>query len=349
MPLQSSHNMYLRLFTTSGIVTTFVLVLIGVYSGWDAVLTALMLIVIELTFSLDNAIVNARVLTTMSPFWRRMFMTVGIIIAVFGMRIVFPVLIVVFTSGLPWNDVVRLAFDQPEKYATVLQLAHPGIATFGGMFLLMLSLHFFFDSVREIRWLERFERGMQYVGREGAHVVVCAIVLAVISVLPANHSAHETLIAGLTGIITYLAIHGLSEFILVPDEGALDHRRKVAVAGVVSFLYLEVLDASFSFDGVIGAFAITKNVVLIAAGLGVGALWVRSLTLFIVRKKALQTYRYLEHGAHYVIGVLALTLLVSLFYDIPQMLAGIIGVVVIGASVVSSVRDNKKDDVVHLV
>jgi hypothetical protein len=118
--------------------------------------------------------------------------------------------------------------------------------------------------------------------------------------------------------------------------------QKVGLAGFTSFVYLEVLDASFSFDGVIGAFAITNNIILIAISLGVGAVWVRSLTLFIVRRKVLDGYLYLEHGAHYTIGALALVLLAGLFYSIPEFVSGSIGVVIIALSVMSSVQARKK-------
>ena len=86
----------------------------------------------------------------------------------------------------------------------------------------------------------------------------------------------------------------------------------MALAGKAAFfmfLYLEVLDASFSFDGVIGAFAITNDIVLMALGLGIGAMYVRSLTVYLVRQGTLDDYVYLEHGAHYAIGALAVILL----------------------------------------
>ncbi|MFC7467892.1 DUF475 domain-containing protein [Actinomadura keratinilytica] len=108
------------------------------------------------------------------------------------------------------------------------------------------------------------------------------------------------------------------------------------------FLYLEVLDASFSFDGVIGAFAITNDIVLMALGLGIGAMYVRSLTVYLVRQGTLDDYVYLEHGAHYAIGALAVILLVTIRFQISEMITGLIGVVLIGLSFWSSVRRNKR-------
>jgi hypothetical protein len=111
---------------------------------------------------------------------------------------------------------------------------------------------------------------------------------------------------------------------------------RVGLAGFMSFLYLEVLDASFSFDGVLGAFAVTKDVVLIAIGLGIGALWVRSLTIFMVRRGTLDSYKYIEHGAHYTIAILASIFILSIFINVPEVIVGLVGIGVIGSSVVAS-------------
>ncbi len=336
----------LRIFFVSALITIASLVLVYIYLGPAAAFVTLMLMIIEITFSFDNAIINARVLATMSPFWQKMFITVGMLIAVFGMRVIFPIVIVMLAAGLSWSGVVDLALYNPDRYAEVLHGAHPSIASFGGMFLLMLTLHFFFDNSRVVHWLAPIERPMQVVGRKWLHGVVCTFILIVLTFLPFNHHPNETLIAGLAGIITYAVIHGASEIFTKHRE--LSARKKgvgkmvqaAGMAGFISFIYLEVLDASFSFDGVIGAFAVTKDVILIAIGLGVGALWVRSLTLYLVHHKVLEVYRYLEHGAHYVIGILAITLLIGLFIEIPEAVAGLIGIIVIGVSIANSVTYN---------
>jgi hypothetical protein len=194
---------------------------------------------------------------------------------------------------------------------------------------------------------------MQAIGRKWLHAVVCVVLLGIVTFLPLNHHPYEVLIAGLIGIATYLLIHGVSELFTIQrarEEKRLGKKmlQQAGVAAFASFLYLEVLDASFSFDGVIGAFAVTKDVILIAVGLGIGALWVRSLTLFIVHRKVLNTYRYLEHAAHYVIAALALTLLLGIFFEIPEALVGLVGIGVIAVAVIHSKRDNEKDDVVSL-
>lgn len=347
MSLFHSHSPF-RIFIVSTGLTLLSLVLVLGYLGWQAMFVALLLMIIELTFSFDNAIINARVLTTMSSFWQRMFMTIGVLIAVFGMRLVFPIFIVVLSASLGWSEVVNLAVHHPAQYSQILHEAHASIAAFGGMFLFMLALHFFFDTNRTVHWLTTIEHPLQLIGRKWLHAAICSVTLLVISFLPGNHHPREVLIAGALGIVTYLVVHGASELFTLQYERAKKSRhgrsrRQLALAGLTSFIYLEVLDASFSLDGVIGAFAITNDVVLIAVGLGIGALWVRSLTLFIVRRKVLVTYRFLEHGAHYVIAILALTLLIGIFIDIPEVVAGVVGVGVIVASVISSRRAGQKD------
>lgn len=346
MSLFHSHSPF-RIFFVSGLVTIVSVALVYYFLGSQAAFLTLVLMVIEITFSFDNAIINARVLATMNAFWQKMFITVGILIAVFGMRIVFPIVMVMLTSGLPWGDVINLALNQPEQYAHELTAAHTSIASFGGMFLLMLCLHFFFDASRDVRWIHRIEAPLQRIGSWWLYTLVCAVVLAIVAFLPFNHHQMDTLVAGAAGIITYLVIHGFTElFTRQHEKNEKTHGaayKKAGLAGLSAFMYLEILDASFSFDGVIGAFAITNDVVLIAIGLGIGALWVRSLTIFMVRRKVLDAYRYLEHGAHYTIGILAVVLLAGLFRDIPEAVAGGLGLAVIAASVVSSIKAQKAE------
>lgn len=340
--LMHSHHPF-RIFFVSGVITVLSLALVAYYFDWQKALIALVLILVEITFSFENAIINAKVLGQMSRFWQQMFMTIGIFIAVFGMRLVFPIIIVMITAGLPAGDVIGLALNQPDKYAQELYDAHASIAAFGGMFLLMLCLHFFFDTGRKILWIDIIEKPMQNMSKWWLYTVVCIFVNVVIAILPWNAHAEETLVAGFIGIATYVIIHGLAELFAKHQEA--DTKKMVArtgIAGFMSFLYLEVLDASFSFDSVIGAFAVTKEVIIIAIGLGIGALWVRSLTLFMVRKHVLHAYRYLEHGAHYTIGVLAIVLLLGIFFDIPEVIAGVGGLIIVGLSIASSVAFSRR-------
>ena len=330
-----------RIFFFSSVISLCALGCVYYYMGWQKAFVVLVLMLVEITFSFENAIINAKVLSLVSLFWQRMFMTVGIFIAVFGMRLVFPILIVMLTAGLPAGDVVNLALREPDRYANALHDAHASIASFGGMFLLMPCLHFFFDKKRKIRWIDIIEKPLQDMSRWWLYSATCIAVLLILAALPFNEHPRETIVAGGIGIATYIVIHGLAELFSRHNRGTGKAIVRTGMAGFMSFLYLEVLDASFSFDGVIGAFAVTKEVVLIAIGLGIGALWVRSLTLFMVRRHTLHAYRYLEHGAHYTIGVLAIVLLVGLFIDIPEVLAGAAGLIIVGSSIASSITATK--------
>jgi len=333
--MHASHP--LRIFGVSGFLTILVVSLVGWKLGPQALFLALMLCIIEITFSFDNAIINARILRHMSRFWQQIFLTVGILIAVFGMRLVFPIAIVAVTAQLDWGTVIDLALNHPTEYSHKLAQSHSIIASFGGSFLLMLGLHFFLERGRTIHWL-RFEKKLSKVGDHWVPVVVSLIVTLILAVIPGHSDPVATAIAGAAGVLTYLAIHGLSE-IFGHNKALTSNVKKTGMAAFVSFLYLEVLDASFSFDGVIGAFAITSDVIIIAAGLGIGALWVRSLTVYMVRRKVLEQYRYLEHGAHYTILVLAAILLLSMFVHLPEAVPGFIGISIIGASLWASRKE----------
>jgi uncharacterized protein len=320
----------LRAFAFSGLLTIGA-VLWALTGGVSAALTVLVLIAIEIAFSFDNAIINAKVLERLSHFWQQLFLTVGVVIAVIGMRLLFPIVIVVLTAHVGWRAVIDEALHHPDVYARQLGGAHTAIAAFGGAFLLTLALYFLLDDSREVLWLERLERPLQRIG--GA-VWLPPLVVVIVMLVVSHFSSHTGILrAGLVGALGYaglkLFIDGLGR--LSPGEG-----HYTGWAAFLAFMYLQVLDASFSFDGVLGAFAITNKVLLIALGLGVGAFWVRSLTVVLVRRRTLGLYIYLEHGAHYAILVLAAALLASLFWNVPGAVTGITGLGVIAASFIES-------------
>lgn len=341
MSLLHTHSP-VRIFAFSALATLAMLVAVGVGMGWSALLIAAVLVIIETAFSFDNAIINAKILAKLSKFWQNMFLTVGILIAVFGMRVIFPVVLVMVTAGLGWHEVIDLALHHPKEYSHALEAANPTISAYGGAFLLMLALHFFLDKARDIHWLTAFERPFQKLGGPISAPILALLLLCLFSFLPANAHPGTTFRAGIYGIVTYMVLHGVTMLIErksgVPAGPGAAVAKLAGMAAFTTFLYLEFLDASFSFDGVIGAFAITSDVVLIAAGLGVGALWVRSLTVYMVRRGTLNEYRYLDHGAHYTVLALAFILLSSAFVHLPEVVTGMLGLVFITASIVSSVR-----------
>ncbi|MFC9454562.1 DUF475 domain-containing protein [Streptomyces sp. NPDC058430] len=361
--------MVLKTFGWSFAITALGLVAAVFYDGWTAFGVVAILAVLEISLSFDNAVVNAGILKKMNAFWQKIFLTVGVLIAVFGMRLVFPVVIVAISAKLGPIEAVDLAFNQPDRYQQLVTDAHPSIAAFGGMFLLMIFLDFVFEE-RDIQWLRWIERPLAKLGKvDMLSVCVALIALLIASVTVATHAhqhggvhvdkAATVLLSGVAGLITYLIVGGLSGFFenRLEEEEEREHEAEeeakragkkptaVVLAGKAAFfmfLYLEVLDASFSFDGVIGAFAITNDIVLMALGLGIGAMYVRSLTVYLVRQGTLDDYVYLEHGAHYAIGALAVILLVTIQYEINEVITGLVGVVLIAWSFFSSVRRNKK-------
>jgi hypothetical protein len=333
-----------RTFGISVGVALLGLVLGGVYAGANGLLFVGVLALLELSLSFDNAVVNASALKRMSPFWQRMFLTVGIAIAVFGMRLLFPLLIVGVTAKLNPVEAVRLALekgdaDTPGTYGYLLHEAHPAIASFGGVFLLMLFLDFLVTE-REITWLSWIERPLQRVGKlnQLPTVIALVVILAAAYALAPEGKISTVLAAGTLGLLIYLVIKAFSALF---EPGA----EVLAVAGraaFVLFLYLEILDASFSFDGVVGAFAITSDPILIMIGLGIGAMFIRSITIFLVHRGTLNNYEYLEHGAMWAVGALSFLLLLSIGYEIPEAVTGVVGIVFILAAVASSIVRNRR-------
>lgn len=334
-----------RIFAFSVLATAATLISIAFGQGAKALYIVLILMIVEVTFSFDNAIINAKILERMSPFWQKLFLTVGIVIAIFGMRVVFPILIVSLTSGLGWGEVINLALKHPAEYAHHLEEAHPVISAFGGAFLLMLAFQFFFDDERDILWIRRLEKKLQHLSHWVWAPTVTSIFLLFVSFLPMNTHTRQMVVAGALGTLTYACIQLLVRWmdsLQKNKHGGVSGGKQVGMAAALSFLYLEILDASFSFDGVIGAFAISSDVILIAAGLGIGAIWVRSLTVFMVRRGTLNNFIYLEHGAHYTVFVLALIMLASALLHIPELIPGLTGIGIIGSSIAASMRVRKK-------
>lgn len=317
-----------RAFRISATMSVVGVLAATIVAGPRVGLVVAVLAILEISLSFDNAVVNAKVLARMDAKWQRLFLTVGIVIAVFGMRLVFPLVVVGLAGHLGPVDVVKLALHHPHEYAETLNSAHPAIATFGGLFLLMIFLDFVLQE-REITWLSRIEERIAKAGQLRAISPLVGLVTLLV-VTPTLGSGHEqqVLFSGVAGLATYLAVTAFSDVAGVDGVGA----------GLVGFVYLQLLDASFSFDGVIGAFAITDKIFEIALGLGIGALWVRSATVYLVKRGTLASYVYLEHGAHYAIGALAVLLLVTIQHEIPELVTGGLGLGIIGLALGSSIR-----------
>jgi len=332
-----------RIFAVSALATigSVIGVLLGM--GPSAMLIALVLISVEIAFSFDNAIVNAKILKHMSQFWQVMFLTIGAAIAIFGMRLIFPIVLVTLTAGLGWREVIDLALHHPEEYEHHLSASEPVINAFGGSFLLMIALSYFIDYQKKTHWFGFLERYLGKLGRFD-NITVFIMLLASIAVyftVDAKHHA-TVLIASICAMALHIGLELLSAA-MGGHEKQLSVKHKVGMAAFASFLYLEILDASFSLDGVIGAFALTNSVILIMAGLGAGAVWVRAMTIHLVRSNALEKYIFLEHGAHWAIGFLGGVMLLKLYHiELPEWLVGSLGLIFIAAAIWWSNRHAKQ-------
>ena len=319
-------------FYSSSVILIIGLIIAYYLGGFAGVYIAGLLALLEVSLSFDNAVVNAKILSTMDKIWQKRFVTWGMIIAVFGMRFLFPILIVMIVGGLGLIDTLNIALNEPEKYHHILKANENLIFAFGGSFLLMVFFDFFFEE-KEIKWIKFIEDNQ--ITNSLSKVANTGLILATVVgiVLTYETKSYEVAIAFYLGML----IHSL----LASVDDLFDS--DVVKNGLIGFIYLEVLDASFSFDGVIGAFALSQNIFLIMIGLGIGAMFVRSLTLYLVEKGTLSEYRYLEHGAHYAIVVLAIIMLLKIFFHISEEITGTIGIALIGVSFWQSYLANKKD------
>jgi len=329
-------------FRLSLIVTLLCLIGAVYWGGVMGAFIAAILGILEVSLSFDNAVVNASILKRMDERWQQYFLTWGILIAVFGMRLLFPIAIVAMATGIGFGGVADMALHNPEQYAKHLSNSHVEIAAFGGMFLLMVFFSFIFDEGKELHWLGVIEEKLADFGKlESIEIILALSLLMITQYWLPEEIRHDALVSGVAGVILFVVVDSLST--LFEEEEEAEEMAEILKKGsIMSFLYLEVLDASFSFDGVIGAFAITQDVVIIMLGLAIGAMFVRSLTVFLVRQGTLDEYVFLEHGAHYAIGTLAAIMLISMTHEIPEVVTGLVGAVLIGLSVFSSIRYRQK-------
>ena len=335
------------------IIFMLICLVLAAWYGWEStgsvagMMSVLWLVfvlsVLEVSLSFDNAVVNASVLKEMDEVWQQRFLTWGIAIAVFGMRILFPLAIVAIAAGIGPVDAVNLSLRDPQQYEQIVSSAHVGIAGFGGAFLAMVGLKFFFDLDKEVHWIRFVEKRLvSFANLPAIEIALLLLALWGVSTMLPSEEALTFLVAGILGLVAFIAVEGINA-LLEGDDIAPTAAQAVVRNGLAGFLYLNVLDASFSFDGVIGAFAITRDVVVIMLGLAIGAMFVRSLTVYLVHKGTLDQFVFLEHGAHYAIGALAVIMLFGIVHHVPEVVTGLIGVFFIAASVWSSIRHRRRN------
>ena len=307
----------------------------GIWTWFSSLFIVAVLGILETSISFDNAIVNTTVLKNMNDLWRHRFLTWWILIAVIGMRIIFPLLIVSLFGSVSPREALRLAILDAEQYATILDYAHIPILWFGGAFLMMVWLRYFFNPNKDTHRIWLLEHYMQKMHKmESVEIAIVLIIMLVFGSYMDMKTMLNFMISGVIGIIVYIFVDWFASILQSKELHVID----VAKSSAMSFLYLEVLDASFSLDGVIGAFALSKNLLVIALWLGIGAYFVRSMTIYLYEKWTLNTYKYLENGAFWAICILAMMMFLGTIVYVPEVLTWLIGIVVIALSILSSLK-----------
>lgn len=323
-----------RLFIPPFVVSLLTFTAVLWFGGVAALSLAFFLTILEVSLSFDNAVINAKILARMEEKWRRRFLTWGMLIAVFGTRLVLPVLIVSAATLTSPLSIAFFLFGDPGAYSRLIESVSPSIHAFGGAFLLMVALRYFFDEAKSVHWIRFVERRLSKWGQVEAIEVLFTLVLLLIVAWMVPQSALMILAAGALGIVLFILIEG-AVHILGASAGS------VAREGMALFVYLNLLDAAFSLDGVIGAFALTSQILIIIAGLGIGAYFVRALTIFFVRRRTLATLVYLEHGAYWAICALAFCMFINIATPVPNAFVGTISILFIGAAYLSSLRESR--------
>jgi hypothetical protein len=340
---KTSAAFFLIAFVLGGVVGWFTGGTVG--SVITASLTVAILSILETSLSFDNAVLNATVLNNLSESSRRWFMTWGVIFAVVGMRLITPVLIVASIDFItPWHAFM-LALTDPKAYSTALTSSSLYVSAFGGGFLLMVALDFFLDSDRDEYWIGFIEKPLQKLGGFGNFLIPALVVGGTALFVPKEKVldlSYEFAVSA--GILLFTAIKYLKGWLETVTENKV--ASAVVNAGlwitVANLAYLEILDASMSFDGVIGAFAVTTQIFLVMLGLGVGASFVRAMTIQLVDTNKMSEFRFLEHGAQYAILMLALLMFYKTHHEVPEIVAGLSGAFLIGSAVLHSHILNKR-------
>jgi hypothetical protein len=217
----------------------------GIHIGASVLATVFTVVVLgvaEVSLSFDNAVINATVLKDMSNYWRKIFITIGVLIAVFGMRFLFPILVVSITSSTNPLAVISMGLHDQPQYAMYLALGHPAIAMFGGIFLACIFINWILEE-KEITWIPIIEKNLGKLGTMPIFDKVLKdwwLFLFIFATLVTNYLEvnHQLLYPYGFAILTYVGIKKLGDTLK-------DNQSLVKSVGLGMFLYLEVLDASF--------------------------------------------------------------------------------------------------------
>lgn len=293
------------------------------------------LIVFEVVNSVDNAIVNASVLKTMSLIWRKRFLLIGIVTSVFLVRFILPLIIVwISVPNISGSDLFLAFTGQSAVAAEAIEAQKPLILMFGGVFLLYLYFHWLFLEKKEPLFIERFLKE-----KHGVWFFAFAAIILVLVMYLARFNSMMMLAAAI-GSATFFILYGLKQTAEESERNLVEGAGNMSDAS--KFLYLEVLDMTFSFDGVIGAFAFTINLILILIGIGIGALVVRELTIRGI--DTIAKYKYLKNGALTSIGFLGLFMVIEAFgVELPTYVPIIITFALVGVAWWWSKREMPKN------
>jgi len=274
----------------------------------EALIVIFGLILFETVNSVDNAIINAHVLGTMGEKWRKRFLFIGILTSVFLVRFILPIILVwVIAPGISLADIVGMFGGDSSLATEAIETTKPLILSFAGIFLLLLYFHWLFmEKKMHLFYHEKLLKEHHKVWFFAA----AAIILVVLMYFARNNP--NMMLFTAVGSAAFFIVYGFKETAARGEEKLL----KGNTSDVSKFVYLEILDATFSFDGVVGAFAFTTNLLWITIGLGIGALVVRELTI-----KGIDTvgkYKFLKNGAMTAIGLLGAFMTVESFgLDLP--------------------------------
>lgn len=309
----------------------------GMLSAIIALWECFILAILEISLSFDNAIINARIVQHMSLKWQKIFLFFGIFIAVFGMRILMPLVIVVVVLKQNIFVILHMALFIPAQYMQALNKAHLSLNVFGASFLSLVALSFFFTNHKREHWLNFLEKPAAHISVLPVMPVFINVIFAALSFYFFNKipdaKTSNFLWGFVLGIIVFYAIKFLNF--------GLNNRGLENLGGWRSFLYLEILDSTFSFDGVLGAFALSNNFIIIVLGLSIGAFYVRSLTVMLVKENSLGRFAFIEHGAFYAILSLAIIMYCKVNIEIPDYIAGLFSIFFISSSLIHSYYKNK--------
>ena len=209
---------------------------------------------------------------------------------------------------------------------------------------MLVFLNFVLDDEKEVHWLHWIESRLSALGEINAVSVFIALIVLFFSLyMVEDGKKYAVVIAGLVGVMVYLGVDVVSSLLESEEKNDTSVRDMVQKGSIGGFLYLEVLDAYFSFDGVIGAFAIAKDIVIILLGLAVGAMFVRSMTVYLVEKGTLDEFVYLEHGEHWAIGALAVIMFINMKHQVPEVIIGLIGIGLIMLVLWSSIKHRRME------